>query len=46
MNDDEHFVTYVEDNIDEDPINDDASLVEDDTDMCAFRDALTAALVG
>jgi hypothetical protein len=43
---DEHFVTYVEDSSDEDPTNDDASLAEDDTDMCAFRDALVAALVG
>jgi hypothetical protein len=43
---DEHFVTYVQGNSDEDPTNDDASLAEDDTDMCAFRDALAAALVG
>jgi hypothetical protein len=43
---DEHFVTYVQGNSDEDPTNDDASLAEDDTHMCAFCDALAAALVG
>jgi hypothetical protein len=43
---DEHFLTYVQDNNDEDPTNDDASLAEDDTDMCAFHDALVAALIG
>ena len=42
---DEHFITYVDDIRDEDP-SEDASLMGDDIDMCAFRDELASALVG
>ena len=42
---DEHFITYVDDIRDEDP-SEDASLMGDDIDMCAFRDVLASALVG
>jgi hypothetical protein len=31
---DEHFVTYVQDNVDEDPTNDAVSFAQDDNDVC------------